>query len=79
MVWSGVYPPTPRQPCDLCKSETDVNSVMVEVNQNGCVKSLFSHIQSNLCKKCKDAGWFVQYRCPRLTYSNRNTQESRWK
>ncbi len=80
MVWSGIPSTSPGKPCDLCKSEKDVENVMVKVNEEGCVKSVFPYVQSNLCKKCKEAGWFVQSRSwgYRLTYSNRNTLESKW-
>ncbi len=78
MVWSGVPPIFPGGACNICKSEKDVESVMVKVNQEGCVKSVFPYVQSNLCKKCKESGWFVQPRSFRLTYSNRNTLESKW-
>lgn len=59
MVWSGIRSLTPDQPCDTCGSTENVESTMLKVNQGGCVKSVFSHIQSNLCQSCKEKGWTV--------------------
>lgn len=59
MVWSGIYPPEKDKPCDICKSDKDVCNEMVEVAQGGCVKSVFSHVQSSLCLICKANGWII--------------------
>ena len=81
MVWSGIYPPTPGKACDLCKSEEDVNNVMVKVSHVGCVKSLFSHVQSNLCNACKEKSWIIFGEADvrgNITYYNLHTQEFKY-
>ncbi len=83
MVWSGIRSPIPGPPCDIddCKSDKDVQNVMVEVSQSGCVKSVFSHIQSNLCSSCKLKGWIIFGKADMgsgVTYYNLETQEFKY-
>ena len=58
-VWSGIPGPFHGEPCDLCKSKENVESVMIEISQSACIKSVLSHMQSNLCKACKEKGWIL--------------------
>ena len=82
-VWSGIPGPFPGQPCDIdnCKSNVDVDSTMVEVSQSACVRSVFSHKQSNLCKACKEKGWIIFGKADigsGITYYNLHTQEFKY-
>ena len=76
MVWSGIYSPILDQPCDICTSMVGVTSKMVEITQGGCVKSVASHAQSNLCVNCEADGWIIFGKAPLngvITYYNINT------
>ena len=59
MVWSGIYPPEKDNPCDICKSNKNVIHEMVPVSQGGCVRSVFSYVQSSICMTCKGNGWII--------------------
>lgn len=77
-IWSGIYPPIPNQPCDICESKIKVESIMVKIAQSGCVRSFSSHAQSNLCQSCKGKGWIIFGKADatsRMTYYNLKTQE----
>lgn len=43
--------------CDLCNSKENVDRQLREVGPIGCVKTLFTHVVSNLCQNCKSQGW----------------------
>ena len=79
-AWSGIPPVIPDQPCDVCGSKTNVESGQVEVTDSPCCKSSFSHIQSNLCKSCKEQGWVIFGRASlngRITYYKAHGREFR--
>lgn len=76
--WSGVPLIREDKPCDICKSDGGVHHQMVEVNQGGCVKSLFSHVQSSLCLGCIMCGWIIFGKADpsgKISYYNTATQE----
>ena len=81
MVWSGVYPPNDSMPCDICNGNIDVERKMIQVTSCGCVKSLISHGQSNLCKTCKEKGWMIFADADmqgNITYYNFKTEEFKY-
>ncbi len=77
MVWSGIAPIYEDRPCDLCRSMEGVERQQHEISSGGCVKSVFTHSQSNLCQKCKFRGWLflsVDVR-GKVSYYNIQTKE----
>ena len=77
MVWSGIAPIYEDRPCDLCRSMEGVERQQNEISSGGCVKSVFTHSQSNLCQKCKSQGWifFSVDVHGKVSYYNTKTQE----
>lgn len=77
MVWSGVAPIYEDRPCDICKSIDGVEHQQNEIRSGGCVKSVFTHSQSNLCQKCKSQGWlfFSVDVHGKVSYYNTQTRE----
>ena len=66
-------------PCDICGSKENVTREQLPKTSSGFTGEVETgyYAQSNLCKICIDAGWFVLSTCFRLIYSNSNTNESK--
>lgn len=77
MIWSGIAPIYEDRPCDICGSMEGVECRQNEIKSGGCVKSVFTHAQSNLCQNCESQGWIffsVNVR-GETTYYNTKTQQ----
>lgn len=77
MTWRIVAPIFEDRPCDIYKSVDGVEHQQNEIRSSGCVRSVFTHSQSNLCQKCKSQGWmfFSVDVHGKVSYYNTQTQE----
>lgn len=79
MIRSRVPEIRPGRPCDICKETANVQSEQLPLMSSGATEDIEtgSYVQSNLCQKCKESGWFVLSTCFRLIYCNINTKKSK--
>ena len=80
-MWSEVPEINPKEPCDICHSNNNVNRQQIKVEETSCLKSCFSYRQSNLCAKCESEGWWVSMADAfgRVHYLNSRTFQSQTK
>ena len=78
-LWDGVPPIRNSSPCDICFSKDGVEHEQLPLKSSGWTEEVETgdYVQSNLCLKCRDKGWFVLSTCFQLIYSNINTGESK--
>ncbi len=77
--WDGVPFVFPSTPCDLCRSQENVERKQEKIPSSSWVKIDRPYRQSNLCEKCKSEGWVVFLAdIDRVSYYNTKTREFKY-
>ncbi len=68
--------------CNICGPDKDIDRQKREIMSSGTTRQLIGtgkYSQLNLCRKCKEASWFIEGRpCPRPVFCNTLTNKTRF-